>query len=211
MRNKTSTGEYLAFLSIKYEVDPDRFFYALISASENKKSTCESLSIECRSIQKDKVILLITKGVKVVAQLPIPQEFLLRQSNPIKEIMKTNVFQRRPVTKDRRSHYLHIGDLRVGMKKVNLKAKVVEIAKPTLVFTRFGSYASVANALIADKTGTIKLCLWNEQINSIRVGEKVKIENASVSTFRGERQLRIGRKGTIHNMGICLSKNGRTA
>ncbi|MEM2937406.1 MAG: hypothetical protein QXJ63_02525 [Candidatus Bathyarchaeia archaeon] len=199
MRNKKSPGEYLAFLSIKYEVDPDRFFYALISASENKKSTCESLSIECRSIQKDKVILLITKGAKVVAQFPIPQEFLLKQSNPIKEITKTNVFHRRPVTKDSLSHSFHIGDLRVGMKKVNLKAKVVEIAKPTLVFTRFGNYASVANALIADETGTIKLCLWNEQIDSIHTGDTVQIENASVSTFRGERQLRIGRKGTIHN------------
>lgn len=37
------------------------------------------------------------------------------------------------------------------MKQVNLKAKVLEIAKPTLVFTRFGNYASVANALIATK------------------------------------------------------------
>ncbi|MEM3640963.1 MAG: hypothetical protein QXH37_03460 [Candidatus Bathyarchaeia archaeon] len=211
MRNKTSPGEYLAFLSIKYEVDPDRFFYALISASENKKSTCESLSIECRSIQKDKVILLITKGAKVVAQFPIPQEFLLKQSNPIKEITRTNVFHRRPVTKDRRLHSFHIGDLRIGMKKVNLKAKVVEIAKPTLVFTRFGNYASVANALIADKTGTIKLCLWNEQIESIRIGDTVQIENASVSTFKGERQLRIGRKGTIHNIKIHSSKNGRGA
>lgn len=30
MRKKTSTGEYLAFISVKYEVDPDKFFLALI-------------------------------------------------------------------------------------------------------------------------------------------------------------------------------------
>jgi ssDNA-binding replication factor A large subunit len=48
------------------------------------------------------------------------------------------------------------------MKKVNLKAKVIEVGKPTFVFTRFGNYACVANVLIADETGKIKLCLWNE-------------------------------------------------
>ena len=81
-----------------------------------------------------------------------------------------------------------------------MKAKVVEIAKPTVVFTRFGNYASVANALLADETGTIKLCLWNEQIDAISVGDIVQIENASTSTFRGERQLRIGKNGILRNM-----------
>jgi replication factor A1 len=83
------------------------------------------------------------------------------------------------------------------MKQVSLKAKVVEIAKPQHVFTRFGNYASVANALLADETGTIKLCLWNEQIGSISLGDTVQIDNVNVSMFRGERQLRIGKKGTL--------------
>jgi replication factor A1 len=201
MRNKASQAEYLAFLSLKYEVDPDRFFYAIVSASENQKSTCGSLSIECRSKQKHKVILLITKDAKVVAQFPVPEEFLLERNNPIKEIRSTNMFRRHSVIRDGGLHSFQIGDLRIGMKKVNLKAKVLEIAKPTLVFTRFGNYASVANALIADETGTIKLCLWNEQIGSVSIGDTVQIENASTSTFRGERQLRIGKKGVLRNMG----------
>jgi len=91
----------------------------------------------------------------------------------------------------------HIRDLRNGMKQVNLKAKVLEVAKPVLVFTRFGNYASVANALLTDETGTIKLCLWNQQMSSIFVGATVQIENARVSTFRGEKQLRIGKNGTL--------------
>lgn len=197
MRNKVSIGEYLAFLSIKYEVDPDKFFYALISARENQKSTCGNLSIKCRGKLQDKTVLLITKGPKVVAQFPIPQEFLLERSNPIKNLRKTNVLRRHLIKKNKRPHSLHIRDLRTGMKQVNLKAKVLEIARPTLVFTRFGNYASVANALITDETGTIKLCLWNEQIKSISAGSTVQIENARVSTFRGERQLRIGKNGIL--------------
>jgi len=210
LRNKVSIGEYLAFLSIKYEVDPDKFFYALISAAEeNQKSTCGNLSIKCRGKLQDKTVLLITKGSKVVAQFPIPKEFLLERSNPIKNLRETNVLRRHLIKKNKRPHSLHIRDLRTGMKQVNLKAKILEIARPTLVFTRFGNYASVANALIADETGTIKLCLWNEQIKSISVGGTVHIENAHVSTFRGERQLRIGKNGilsSVEDMDFIIKK-----
>jgi len=209
LRNKVSIGEYLAFLSIKYEVDPDKFFYALISAEENQKSTCGNLSIKYRGKLRDKIVLLITKGPKVVAQFPIPKNFLLERNNPIKNLRKTNVLRRHLIKKNKEPHSLHIRDLRTGMKQVNLKAKVLEIARPTLVFTRFGNYASVANALIADETGTIKLCLWNEQIKSISIGATVQIENARVSMFRGERQLRIGKNGIlsiVEDMNFHLEK-----
>jgi replication factor A1 len=200
LRNKVSAGEYLAFLSIKYEVDPDKLFYALISAGENQKSRCGKLSIECRGKTRDKDIFLIMEGSRVVAQFPIPKEFLLERSSSIKDFMKTDMIRRHIDKKNRRSLSLPIRDLRTGMKQVNLKAKVLEIARPRFVFTRFGNYASVANALIADETGTIKLCLWNEQINSISIGDTIKIENARTSTFRGERQLSIGKKGTLSNI-----------
>ena len=205
MRNKTSPGEYLAFLSTKYEVDADSFFHALISAEENLKSKCGNLSIECRGKQRNKVILLITKDSKVVAQFPISREFLLEQNNPIKDAQKADVLCRHLIKKNRETHSFQIKDLRIGMKKVSLRAEVLEIAKPMLVFTRFGNYATVTNALIADKTGQIKLCLWNEQIDSISIGETIQIENASISTFRGERQLRIGKKGILHNVGDMIA------
>jgi len=197
LRNKVSVGEYLAFLSIKYEVDPDELFYALISAWENQKSTCENLSIKRREKTRDKAVFLITTDSKVVAQFPIPKNFLLDQNNPIKNLRKTDLLRRHLIKKNKGPHSLHIRDLRTGMKQINLRATVLEIPRPTSVFTRFGNYASVANALITDETGTIKLCLWNEQINSISVGDTVQIENARVSMFRGERQLRIGKNGKL--------------
>jgi len=206
MRNKMSPSEYLAFLSIKYEVDPDKLFFALISAEENQKATCGSLLIESRGKRHNKIVFLLTSGSRVVAQFPVPEEFLLEQNNPIKDFQKTELFRRRSIKKDNGLHSLLIKDLRAGMKRVSLKAKVLEVARPTQVFTRFGNYACVANALIADETGTIKLCLWNEQIGSVSIGDTVQIENASTSTFRGERQLRIGKKGVLRSMRICSSK-----
>jgi len=60
-----------------------------------------------------------------------------------------------------------------SLKRINLKAKVLEISEPRLVVTNFGSYASVANALITDETGTIRLPLWNKQIGEISVGDLI--------------------------------------
>lgn len=197
LRNKASPAEYLAFLSAKYDVDADVFFNALVSAGENRRSSCGSLSIECRLRQKDRVVLLITTGSKVVAQFPVFDEFLLRQGNPIKDVENLDALCRHHFRKDGRSELLLIKNLRVGMKKVNLKGEVLEITKPTFVITRFGNHASVANALISDETGKIKLCLWNDQINSVSVGDVVQIENARISTFRGERQLRVGKTGSV--------------
>jgi replication factor A1 len=199
MRNKISHGEYLAFLSVKYEVDPDTLFYGLISAEKEQKSTCGNLLIECRGNQESKSIFLLTNGPKVVAQFSIPKEFLLEKTNPIKNLRKTVMLRRHMIKENSTSRSFRIKDLQIGMKQINLRAKVLEIAKPTLVFTRFGNYASVANALIADETGTIKLCLWNEQINTISVGNIIQIENANVSMFRGEKQLRVGKKGKLIN------------
>jgi replication factor A1 len=200
LRNKILSGEYLAFLSIKHEVDPDEFFYALISAEENQKCRCGNLSIECRGRTQDKVIFLILKDSKVVAQFPVFKEFLLERDNPIKRYMKTDMIRRHLKKKNKISQSLSIGDLRTGMSQVNLKAKVLEIPIAKQVFTRFGNYANVANALIADETGTIKLCLWNEQINSISTGDTIQLENVRTSTFRGEKQLSIGKKGTLSNI-----------
>jgi replication factor A1 len=197
MRSKLYPREYLALLTVKYEVDADKFFNALVSAWKDQKSRCGNLSIECRIKQSHKVIFLITQGSKVIAQFKIPEEFLLKK-NPIKEAKDTYLSDKYPIKKCRAPQPVQIKDLRVGMKKVNLKAKVIEISKPKPVVTRFGNYASVANAMVSDSTGTIKLCLWNNQINSITVGDTIQIENATISTFKNERQMRIGKKGTLH-------------
>lgn len=200
MRNKVSAGEYLAFLSLKHQVDPDELFVALDSAWKNRRANCGKLLIQCRSKGKDKAIFLITKNSKVIAQFPIPKTFFQEKRNPIELFRRTDAAHRNIVSRtgDENESTPSIRDLRVGMKKIKLKAKVLDIPKPKLVFTRFGNYATVANASVTDETGTVKLCLWNEQISAVSAGDTVEIENASMSMYRGERQLRIGRNGKIN-------------
>jgi replication factor A1 len=198
LRKKKSVGEYLAFLSIKYEVDPEEFLYTLRLAEEHNKSRCGKLLIQCRGKIKNKFIFLIKRASEVVAQFPIEAEFLLNGSNELTDFTETGKIRRYLAKKDRASTANFIKDLRTGMRHVNLKAKILQVAEPKHVFTRYGNHASVAKASIADETGTIKLCLWNGQIGSVSAGDTVQIENARVSAFGGEKQMSLEKTGTLN-------------
>ena len=202
MRQKRSIGEYLAFLSIKYEVNPEKFLRALRSAKEHNKSRCDRLSVQFRGKTKNKFIFLIKRESEVVAQFPIDEEFLLNRSNQLGNFTETDRIRRYLSRRDRTATASSIKDLRAGMHHVNLKAKILEVEEPKHVFTRHGNHAIVAKALIADETGTIKLCLWNGQIASVSTGATVQIENAQVASFRGEKHMSIGKKGTLSNIEI---------
>jgi replication factor A1 len=93
---------------------------------------------------------------------------------------------------------LKIAELRDGMKRVNIEAKVVEKGETREVTSKFKDQTyKVATVTIADETGTIKLTLWNEQIDQVNVDNTVKIENGYVTSFRGETQLNVGKYGML--------------
>jgi len=151
--------------------------------------------IECRVKTRDYAIFLITNSHKVVAQFPIPER-ILAKTNPLKEFTYRLSSIRNSAQEAKSNHY-QIKDLRVGMKRVNIKARVLEVSQPRLVATRFGFYANVTNVLITDKTGTIQLPLWNKQTDGISAGDLIQVENANVIVFRGIRQLKVGRSGKV--------------
>jgi replication factor A1 len=93
---------------------------------------------------------------------------------------------------------VNIKDLRNGMKRVAVEAEVVEKGEPREVRSRYKDETyMVADAVVADETGSIKLTLWNEQIEQVNVGNKVKIDNGYVTSFKGEIQLNVGKFGTM--------------
>ncbi|MCW4045176.1 MAG: hypothetical protein NWE94_06640 [Candidatus Bathyarchaeota archaeon] len=194
---KVPLGEYLAFFSVKYSVDSDSFFQTLSSIKEHQKASCGDLSVECRGKIADERIFLITDASGVVAQLRIPESFLFEKNNPLRKFMNSDRIRKYTLRKNSALQSSVIKDLQVGARHVNLDARVLEIPEPSCVYTRFGNNAVVTNALIGDATGTIKLCLWNDQIDCVSVGDIVQIRNARAFAFKGETQLRVGTKGTL--------------
>ena len=189
---------YLASISVKHKIDSGEFFSSFLYAFQHEEAVCEELLIECRVKAQDHAIFLVTKSHKVIGQFPI-SEHILAKTNPLKEFTYKSSFKRNSVPQTKSCHN-QIEDLRVGMKRVNVKAKVLEVSKPRMVSTRFGSYANVVNALVSDKTGTIQLPLWNKQIDEISAGDLIQVENANVIAFRGVRQLQVGRSGKLSIM-----------
>ncbi len=93
---------------------------------------------------------------------------------------------------------MKISDLRDGTKGVNIEARVVEKGDPRLVQSRYKDETyKVANAIVADDSGDIKLTLWNEQIDQVHVGDRIRIENGYVTSFKGEIQLNVGKFGKL--------------
>ncbi len=196
--SKPKIIELLCFLSIKHGVYLAELFQSLVSAREIGKSACMDLAIQYRGSTRKDAIFLITKFSKVIAQFKTDEKFLLEKNFHFENWMDTDKMRKQVFKQNRYDCSTMVQDLRHGMKKVNVQAEVLEVPKPSLVFTRFGNSAMVTNAWIADETGKVKLCLWNEQATSFFEGDTIQIKNASVSTFKGERQLCLGKKGTVN-------------
>ncbi len=190
--------EQLAFLSVKYSVYLAELYQALVTARAAGKAVCEELSVTYRGSAGEKAIFLITKDNKVAVQFQVAENFLSRKGIHFDSWMETDKIRKQVSRQNQVSpHSTSIQDLRHGMKKVNLEAEVLETQIPQLIHTQYGNNVMLANVVISDDTGKVKLCLWGEQSKSAVVGDIVQIKNAVVRTFKGERQVSLGRTGTI--------------
>jgi replication factor A1 len=93
---------------------------------------------------------------------------------------------------------LKINELRDGMRKVDVEGNVIEKSDAREVRSRYTNETyKVADATIEDETGTITLTLWNEQVMQVNVGDRVKIENGYIKSFRDILQLNSGKYGSL--------------
>ncbi len=94
---------------------------------------------------------------------------------------------------------LKINEIELGMNVESVEGKIIEKSEPRSVNTRYGQ-RSVADVILEDETGTIKLSLWEQHIDLVNVGDTVSITGAYVTEFRNVIQLNIPRSGTIEVM-----------
>lgn len=92
---------------------------------------------------------------------------------------------------------MDIKDLRDGMRRVDAEGEISEMADPRTVNLKTGDQARVADCTLKDETGEIKLSLWDDQIDQVRLGSRVRITNGYTNSFRGEVRLNVGRYGRL--------------
>lgn len=92
---------------------------------------------------------------------------------------------------------MKISELKAGMRNVSVTAKVDSVGEPRTVNLKSGGTNTVADAVISDETGSIKLSLWGDDISKIHTGDKISVENGYINTFKGENSVSIGKFGKL--------------
>ncbi|MDP7323832.1 MAG: SOSS complex subunit B family protein [Candidatus Woesearchaeota archaeon] len=95
---------------------------------------------------------------------------------------------------------MEVKDLQARQGNVELVLDVVEKGD-IREFEKFGKPGRVCNAVAKDGSGQVKISLWNEQIDEVKVGDKVKISNGYVNEWQGELQLTTGKFGKFEIVG----------
>ena len=194
---KPTLEDQLAFISAQHNVYPTELFQSLIQAKEQGRSVCQDLTVEFRGSVNDQAIFLIKKGSDVISQFRVSEEMLSKTDVSFDNSMDTTRVRKEIAKQTPTPSHMKIGDLREGMKKVNVIAEVLETAEPSKVHTQFRDNALVSNAVIGDETGKVMLCLWDQQVNAVSMGDHIEVRNVHVASFKGEKQLRLGKNGTI--------------
>lgn len=91
---------------------------------------------------------------------------------------------------------LKVENIVPGMRRVDVKAKVVDITDMNTFERDDGEDGKVQNLVLGDDTGTIRMSLWDEQTDvteKVDVGDSIHITGAySREDNRGNAELRIG-------------------
>jgi len=91
---------------------------------------------------------------------------------------------------------VNVNDLTENSKNINITVKVIEIGETKEIQSRTGA-KQVCEAKVADKTGTILLSLWDNQIGKIAVGDVISVQNGYISVVRNSMRLNIGKYGKM--------------
>ena len=75
---------------------------------------------------------------------------------------------------------MKIKELKAKQGKVDIEVEIVSVDEPR-EFQKFGNSGKVANATAKDDSGEIKVSLWNDQVDQVKAGDKIKITNGYVN------------------------------
>lgn len=92
---------------------------------------------------------------------------------------------------------MRISELKAGMRNVSVTGKIDSLGDPRTVNLKSGGTNTVADAIISDESGSMKLSLWGEDINKIQPGDRISVENGYINTFKGENSISIGKFGKM--------------
>lgn len=188
---------YLSKIINKYELSPEKIVDYLNKAKQNGHLSQGKFELKVREKNDNFTTFTLIFDGKIVSQFRLENK-LMDYPESSKHKLKELLLRMPPRKERQKTSDYKIDELRRGLKSINLKAKVVEKSPTKEVYSRSGRKLRLSTARISDDTGEIKLTLWNDQINFVTEGDSIRILNANVKSFRGEKMLNLSsRTGRI--------------
>ncbi len=88
-------------------------------------------------------------------------------------------------------------EVKAGMRNIDLDLKLVELEEPRTFVSRQGREGVVATGIAEDDSGKIKVSFWNEDVNKVKVGDRIRIKNGYSRLFRDEVHVSSGMYGSL--------------
>ena len=91
---------------------------------------------------------------------------------------------------------MQVKDLEVRKAVDNIELEVVDMDEPRDWSNARGS-GRVVNVKVKDDTGEVNMTLWNQDVDKVKKGDKIVVENGWCGEYQGEKQLSTGRFGKL--------------
>lgn len=91
---------------------------------------------------------------------------------------------------------MKVSEIKPGTGSINVEGVIEEVSSEREI-NKYGRVLRVANTKLKDASGVVSLILWNDQIDMVKRGVKVRIENGYCNEWQGEPQLTLGKFGKI--------------
>ena len=85
-------------------------------------------------------------------------------------------------------------------QSVGLVAKVLKVKPVNQVRASFGKIVDCRNIIVGDKTGTLRVTLWNEDVNKVKEGSSYKLCGGIVKVFDREKYVSMSSKCCIEEV-----------
>ena len=98
-------------------------------------------------------------------------------------------------------YWTKVGDLNETMGSVNVAAQATQVGEEREFVRRDGTEGKVVSVLLEDDTGTVRLSLWDDDVDrakEIESGSIIVVENGYTRSGYGGIDLNVGRNGRIH-------------
>ena len=95
---------------------------------------------------------------------------------------------------------MKLSELRPGMEKLELTVDLLSLENPKEVETYSGLKHTIVVGRVTDGTDKLEFTVWNESIEKleeIKPGDKLKLVNAFITSYKGELSVNVGRGSEI--------------